>query len=184
MTQQQQAFSNIKEMVVALLGFDITNPAHKEQIERDLNPQLAGLMTALETQGVGVLSGRETVAVECRIILTQRDTEFTLHVWSPWTPEPGWTPAATPAVAQATQRTAAPAAAPHQGYPSASRSAPVYAPPAFASPALAPQQPAYPPAAPPGGYAPPAPAQAPVQVPNGQPAMPPAGVLPPWMTPK
>jgi hypothetical protein len=131
-----------------------------------LRPQLAGLMTALETQGTAVLGGRETISVECRIKLTQRSTEFTLHTWTPWVPSPGWQPVPTPAVAQMPQRTAAQPAAAPQGYPAA------YAPPAFAPPAL-------PQAAPPG-YAP---QQAPVQAPYGAPAMPPAGVLPPWMGP-
>ena len=180
MIQQQQAFSNILEMVAALVGFDITNPQHVEQINRDLRPQLPGLMTALETQGTGVLGGHETISVECRIIITKANKEFTLHVWSPWTPAPGWVPAATPAVAQMPQRTAAQPAAAPQGLPSA------YTPPAFAQPALAPQAPpAYaPPVAP--VYAPPAAPQAPgmTQAAYGLPAMPPAGVAPPWAAPK
>ena len=140
MAQQQQAFSNIKEMLVAILGFDITNREHIVQIERDLAPQLGSLMTALESQGTSVLNGRETVAVECRPILTKANKEFTLHVWSPWSLSPGWQPAPTPSVAQMPQRTAAQPAAAPQGYPAA------YTPPAFAPPALAPQ-PAYAPAA-------------------------------------
>jgi hypothetical protein len=121
-----------------------------------------------------VLGGRETVSVECRIKLTQRGTEFTLHTWAPWTPPQGWQPAPTPATAQMPQRTVAQPAAAPQGYPAA------YAPPAFA-PAALPQ------AAPPA-YAPPvqAPAPAPgmTQAPYGQPGMPPAVVLPSWMGPK
>jgi hypothetical protein len=174
MAQQQQAFSNILEMMAALLGFDITNKEHVTQIDQQLRPQLAGLMTALETQGTAVLGGRETVSVECRIKLTQRNTEFTLHAWAPWTPQPGWQPAPTPATAQMPQRSAAQPAAASQGYPAA------YAPPAFAQPAL-PQQQAFAPA----------PVQAPQQAPQpqaaqapyGAPGMPPAGVLPPWMGP-
>ena len=161
MTQQQQAFSNIKEMMAAVLGFDISNPEHMKQIEQQLSPQLPALMTALETQGTVVLGGKETVAVECRVKMTQRNTEFTLHVWAPWTPPPGWTPAATPAVAQMPQRTAAQPAAAPQGYPSAYGGAPpAYAPPAFAPPGLAPA---------------PAPALAPVPAPA------PGGAQPPWM---
>jgi hypothetical protein len=105
-----------------------------------------------------VLSGRETVSVECRIKLTQRGTEFTLHTWSPWTPPPGWQPAPTPATAQMPQRTAAQPAAASQGYPAA------YAPPAFAPAALPHVQapPAYaPPQAAPPAYAPPQAAAAP-----------------------
>ena len=94
-------------------------------------------MTALETQGTVVLGGRETVAVECRTTLTKRNTEFTLHAWSPWTPPPGWAPQPTPAVAAMPQRAAAQPAAAPQGYP------PAYAPPAFA-PAALPQAPQYP----------------------------------------
>lgn len=134
MAQQQQAFSNILEMLVAFLGFDITNPEHVSQIDAQLRPQLAGLMTALETQGPAVLQGRETVSVECRVKLTQRGTEFTLHTWSPWTPAPGWQPAPTPATASMPQRTAAQAPAP-QGYPTAhGGTPPTYAPPALAYP--------------------------------------------------
>lgn len=184
MAQQQQAFSNILEMMAAVLGFDITNKEHVTQIDQQLRPQLAGLMTALETQGTAVLGGRETTSVECRIKLTQRNTEFTLHTWSPWAPAPGWQPVPTPAVAQMPQRTAAQPAAAPQGYPAA------YAPPAFAPPAL-PQAapPAYAPPQAPPGYVPPqappgyAPQGAPPQAPYGAPAMPPAGVLPPWMGP-
>jgi len=161
MIQQQQAFSNILEMVAAVLGFDITNPQHIAQIDQGLRPQLPGLMTALETQGTSVLQGHETVSVECRIIMTKANKEFTLHVWSPWTPAPGWTPAATPAVAQTPQRTAAQPAAAPQGYPSAYGGAPpAYAPPAFAPPGLAPA---------------PAPALAPAPAPA------PGGAQPPWM---
>jgi hypothetical protein len=189
MQNAQQGFSNILEMMVAILGFDISNPEHLRQIETQLKPQLAQLMTALETQGTTVLQGRETVSVECRIILTKANKEFTLHVWAPWTPPPGWQPAPTPAVAQMPQRTAAQPAAAPQGYP------PAYAPPAFAPPALAPQpqqapaypqqpqqpafapygQPGMPPAGPPQQQAP--------QAPYGQPGMPPPGV-PSWMGPK
>lgn len=191
MQQQQQAFSNILEMIVALLGFDIKNKEHVTQIDQQLRPQLPGLMTALETQGTVVLGGRDTVSVECRIKLTQRNTEFTLHAWSPWTMPQGWQPAPTPATAQMPQRSAAQPAAAPQGYPAA------YVPPAFAQPALpgVPQQPAY---APQPGYAPqqqatyqpapqaPAPmAPAPGVAPYGQPGMPPAGVAPPqWAGPK
>lgn len=151
MAQQQQAFSNILEMMTALLGFDITNRDHIAQIDQQLRPQLAGLMTALETQGTSVLGGRETVAVECRIKLTQRNTEFTLHTWTPWTPAPGWQPAATPATAQMPQRTAAQPAAAPQGLPAA------YAPPAYAPPALVPQAAPVPAPVPfaPAGVAPP-----------------------------
>jgi hypothetical protein len=182
MVQQQQAFSNIKEMVAAVLGFDISNPEHMQQIEQQLNPQLPALMTALEVQGVAVLGGRETVSVECRVIMTKMNKEFTLHVWSPWTPAPGWQPTPTPAVAQALQRSAAQPAAAPLGYPSAhGGTPPVYAPPAYAPPALAPQAP--PPAYASAPQAPP-PAYAPAQAPYGQPAMPPAVALPPWMSPK
>jgi hypothetical protein len=178
MQQQQQAFSNILEMMAALLGFDITNKDHVTQIDQQLRPQLAGLMTALETQGTAVLGGRETVSVECRIKLTQRNTEFTLHTWSPWMPQPGWQPAPTPAVAQMPQRTPAQPAAQPQGYP------PAYAPPAFAQPAL-PQQPMQQPMFAPQPQQAPVPQQVPQQqAPFGQPAMPPAGVLPPWMAPR
>jgi len=162
MQQQQQAFSNILEMMAALLGFDITNKDHVAQIDQQLRPQLAGLMTALETQGTAVLGGRETVSVECRIKLTQRGTEFTLHTWAPWTPPPGWQPAPTPAVAQMPQRSAAQPAA--QGYP------PAYAPPGFAPAALPQAAPA--PAWPQQQPAP----QAAPQAAYGQPAMPQAGV--------
>jgi hypothetical protein len=185
MIQQQQAFSNILEMMAALLGFDISNKEHVAQIDQQLRPQLPGLMTALETQGTTVLGGRETVAVECRVILTKANKEFTLHVWSPWTPPPGWTPAATPATAQMPQRTAAQPAAAPQGYPPASAPS-AYAPPAYAPPALAPA-PAYaPPVAAVPAYAPPVaavPAYAP-PAPVGHPAVPPAGVLPPWAGPR
>lgn len=160
MAQQQQAFSNILEMIVALLGFDITNKEHVAQIDQQLRPQLAGLMTALETQGTVVLGGRETVSVECRIKLTQRNTEFTLHTWSPWTPSPGWQPVPTPVVAQMPQRTTAQPAVAPQGYPAA------YAPPAFAPPALPQGLPA-------SAYAPQVPAQAL-----------PTGALPTWAVPK
>jgi hypothetical protein len=130
-----------------------------------------------------VLGGRETISVECRITLTKQQREFTLHVWTPWTPPPGWQPVPTPAQAQMPQRSAAQPVAQPQGYPAA------YAPPAFAQPALAQQAPQQPP-----GFAP-APMQAPqqqafapapqqMQAPYGQPAMPPAGALPPWMTPR
>jgi len=155
MANPQQGFSNIKEMVVAILGFDISNPEHLRQIERDLSPQLANLMTALETQGTAVLGGRDTVSVECRIIQTKAGNDFTLHVWSPWTPPPGWTPAPTPATAQMPQRTAAQPATAPQGYPAA------YAPPAFAPPALAPQA-----------------------VPQGAPPAQSAGGPPSWLGPK
>lgn len=173
MANPQQGFSNILEMMVAILGFDISNPEHLRQIETQLKPQLAQLMTTLETQGTAVLQGHETVSVECRIILTKANKEFTLHVWAPWTPSPGWSPVPTPATAQMPQRTAAQPAAAPQGYPAA------YAPPAFAPSglpqAMAPQ--GYPPVAPQGypppGYAPPATA----------PAAPPAGP-PSWMGPK
>ena len=167
MAQQQQAFSNVKEMLAAILGFDVTNREHLAQFEREVSPQLGNIMTALESQGTAVLQGRETVSVECRIKMTQRNTEFTLHTWSPWTPAPGWQPNPTPAMAQMPQRTAV--AAP-QGYPAA------YAPPAFAPPALAPQ-PAYAPQAVPAGYAPQAATAA-----NGAPPAPVA--LPPWMAPR
>lgn len=178
---KQIGSSNILEMMAALLGFDIKNRDHLAQIDQQLRPQLAGLMTALETQGTAVLGGRETVSVECRTTLTKRNTEFTLHVWAPWTPPPGWQPAPTPATAAMPQRAAAQPAAAPQGYPQA------YAPPAYAQPAL-PQQPAYaPPVAP--AYPPqPQQAPAPYQAPQpayGQPAMPPAGVVPPqWAGPK
>jgi hypothetical protein len=176
MANPQQGFSNILEMVTAILGFDITNPAHVTQIDRDLRPQLPALMTALETQGTAVLGGHETVSVECRIIMTKANKEFTLHVWSPWTPPPGWTPVPTPATAQMPQRTAAQPAAAPQGYPAA------YAPPAFAPPAL-PQAPAYP-----QQQQAPAPTypqqQAAPQAPYGVPGMPPAGTLPTWLGPK
>jgi hypothetical protein len=124
-----------------------------------------------------VLGGRETISVECRITLTKQQREFTLHVWTPWTPPPGWQPVPTPAQAQMPQRSAAQPVAQPQGYPAA------YAPPAFAQPALAQQAP------PAQGWAPvgpqaPAPAPQQTQAPYGQPAMPPAGVLPPWMTPR
>jgi len=187
MAQQQQAFSNILEMMAALLGFDITNKEHVMQIDQQLRPQLAGLMTALETQGTAVLGGRETISVECRITLTKQQREFTLHVWTPWTPPSGWQPVPTPAVAQMPQRTAVQPAAAPQGYPAA------YAPPAFAQPALV--QPTWPqtqPAQQAPAYAPqpqaqpafqaPAPQQG--QAPYGTPGMPPAGTLPPWMTPR
>jgi hypothetical protein len=173
MANPQQAHSNIFELVIAVLGFDITNPAHMEQVNREMRPQLAGLMTALEAQGTAVLGGRDTVSVECRVKLTQRGTEFTLHTWSPWTPAPGWQPAPTPATASMPQRTAAQPAAAPQGYPSAYGGAPpVYAPPAFAPPALAPQAPAYPQAAPP------------VYAPQAAPPAYGLAAPPPWMVPR
>lgn len=170
MANPQQGFSNILEMMTAILGFDISNAEHVRQIDTQLRPQLAALMTSLETQGTAVLQGHETVAVECRVTLTKAQKEFTLHVWAPWTPPPGWTPVPTPATAQMPQRMAAQPVAP-QGYPAA------YAPPAFAPPALPPQAPpGYgAPMAPPG-YAPPAP-----QAPAG---LAPGGGLPTWMGPK
>jgi hypothetical protein len=163
-SQQQQlmGFSNILEMVAALLGYDIANKDHKDQIDQNLRPQLAGLVVALQEKGTVVLQGHETVAVECRIGPTKRGTDFTFHTWSPWSPAPGWQPAATPVVAQVPQRTAAQPAAAPQGYPSASSGTPpVYAPPAFAPAALAPAP----------AYAPPAAPQAPAA----------AGAPPPWM---
>lgn len=202
---KQIGFSNILEMMAAILGFDITNREHVTQIDQQLRPQLAGLMTALETQGTAVLSGRETVSVECRIKLTKRNTEFTLHTWVPWTPPPGWQPAPTPATAAMPQRQPVQPTAAPPGY------LPAYAPPAFAQPALpqapvySPQQqaPAYPPQQqapvyPPQQQAPAypqqqapvyppqqqAPAPAPAQAPYGQPAMPPTGVPPQWAGPR
>lgn len=172
MANQQQAFSNVLEMMAAILGFDISNPEHINQINAQLRPQLAGLMTALETQGTAVLGGREVVSVECRIILTKSNTEFTLHVWAPWTPAPGWQAVPTPAVAQMPQRTAAQPAAAPQGYPPAhGGTPPVYAPPAFAPPALAPVAPV--PAYPPQQQAPAYPPQQQAPVPQGQPGAPP-----------
>ena len=178
---RQIGFSNILEMMSAILGFDITNREHVTQIDQQLRPQLAGLMTALESQGTAVLGGRETVSVECRIKLTKANREFTLHTWSPWTPPQGWQPAPTPAVAAMPQRTAAQPAAAPQGYPAA------YAPPAYAPAALPQAQaPAYPPQAPayPMQQQAPAPVPAPAQAPYGQPAMPPAGVPPQWAGPR
>lgn len=180
---KQIGSSNILEMMAALLGFDIKNRDHLTQIDQQLRPQLAGLMHALETQGTAVLGGRETVAVECRMTLTKRNTEFTLHAWSPWTPPPGWQPVPTPAVAAMPQRAAAQPAAAPQGYPAA------YAPPGFA-PAALPQAPQYSQQAP--VYAPQpqqapayqAPAPAPQQAPYGQPGMPPPGTVPVWAGPK
>jgi hypothetical protein len=175
---KQIGSSNILEMMAALLGFDIKNRDHLSQIDQQLRPQLAGLMTALETQGPAVLGGRETVSVECRTTLTKRNTEFTLHAWSPWTPPPGWQPVPTPAVAAMPQRAAAQPAVAPQGYPQA------YTPPVYAQPSLPQQQPAFAPAP---QQAPQQPAFVPapqvVQAPYGQPAMPQAGVLPPWMGP-
>lgn len=146
MDNQQQAFSNVLEMMAALLGFDITNREHITQIDQQLRPQLAGLMTALETQGTAVLGGRETISVECRPTVTKAGRDFTLHVWAPWTPPAGWQPAPTPAVAVMPQRSAQPTAG--QGFPPAFAPAalPQAAPPAYAPPQA--PQPAYPPAPP------------------------------------
>lgn len=191
MQQQQQAFSNILEMMAALLGFDITNKEHVAQIDQQLRPQLAALMTALETQGVAVLNGRETISVETRKKLTQRNTEFTLHTWAPWAPPPGWQPVPTPAVAQMPQgQLVQPTAAP-QGYPAA------YAPPAFAQPALPQAQPQQAPAyLPQQAYAPqpqaqpvyaPQPQQAPQQAYAPQPQQAPQalfGAPPQWAGPR
>lgn len=72
----KQARRAILAMMAALLGFDVTNQAHAEQINQQLKPVLRDLMVALGVNGTAVLSGRETVSFECRI----------LPVWSPWTP--------------------------------------------------------------------------------------------------
>ncbi len=174
---RQIGFSNILEMMAALLGFDIKNAAHVSQIDQQVKPQLPAMMYALETQGTGVLQGREYVSVECRVTLTRNQREFTLHSWSPWMPTQGWQPVPTPTVAAMPQRSAQPTAAPPQtqGYPSAHGGPPQFAPPGL------PQQQAYPPAqAPQPQYAPP-PAQPP-QFPSPQQA--PAGLPgqhPHWM---
>ncbi len=167
--------SNVLELLAAILGFDITNLTHLNQVKEQVQPQLEGLLTVLmDSQTTAALGGRETVAVECRLTPTRAGRDFTRHTWSPWAPVPGWTPAPTPAVAQMPQRSAAQPAASPQGHPAA------YAPPAYSPPALAPQAPPV--------YAPPPQQAAPVYVPAqpapyGQPAMPPPGVLPAWMTP-
>lgn len=172
MANPQQGFSNILEMMAAFLGFDITNPEHVRQIDQQLRPQLAGLMTALESQGPAVLQGRDTVQVECRVTLTKAGREFTLHVWSPWTPHQGWQPVATPTVASMPQRTATQPAATPQGYPPAyGGTPPAFTPPAFAPPAL------------PAQYAPPQ--QAPMQGYSPQPMADSLGMQRPgWLGPK
>jgi len=172
---KQVGFSNILEMMAAILGFDVKNAAHVSQIDREVRPTLAAMMTALETQGTGVLQGREFVSVECRVTLTRQQREFTLHTWSPWRPTQDWRPTPTPAVATMPQRSAQPqqqmsappfasAALPQQAYPPAQApQQPVY-PPQY-PPAQAPQQYAPPPAQP---QAFPSPQQAPVAAPGQQ----------------
>jgi hypothetical protein len=169
MANQQQAFSNVLELMAALLGLDISNPAHVQQIDQQLRPQLAGLMTALETQGVGVLSGNVFVSVECRKQRTQRGNEFTRHAWAPWRPVQGWVPQATPAVAAMPQHCEGGPTYPPAGAPAGYPGAPPYAapggypPPGYGAPPPAVQ-----------GWAPPAqavpPPQAPAWAPPGAPA--------------
>jgi len=142
MQNQSIAFSSIKAFIAAIFGFDLNNAAHKAQFDTDVSPRIEGLMLAAE-QDASIIGGR-TVRLEVRQTKTQRGMDFSQHVFSPWTAEPGWTATPTPATPAVPQGQAYPV----QGYPP---------PGAYPAPAQG-----YPP---PGAY--PAPAQAPAQAPAG-----------------
>jgi hypothetical protein len=86
LTDTDIAFPSIKEFVVATLGLDKTQEADKKTIDTEVGPQLKGIVDTAVDAGSKPDAGLNGSKVHVNTFKkkTQKDTDFTVHDWSPY----------------------------------------------------------------------------------------------------